>query len=263
MDTPPLTPREKIATSEWVAFDVWLRFKNAPASIDNDYHRFKLKTVNVPLLIVVLGIGAYVSFHRCNVYVHDLLPLFSEAVRANYVVYWNFQLIVWSICVFTVLVRALSAPVLKRFLPFLDWEGVFQVSLNTAAVLLGVSPAANLLLKVYTGPCPPGLTLWETQICNTSGGNDLPTDMLAGTYVAVVCIQIFCGVVSPTAVLAGHVLVVVLVNVAMHEVQYALRLFVNIGHVLMVLASYEVERSRLSRCSPWASPLPTFTPHSP
>ena len=139
------------------------------------------------------------------------------------------------------------------FQPYHDWAaGISQSTYrdwceNIVIVLVPLQASLFVLARAIHGACPPGTSVWNTQMCNTDGV-ELPMDALLFAVICLLKCPAFVLGGSYRAMVASWVIMVAVLNAAMVLAGTKLILWVNLTLLVCAALMYERERYACSPC---------------
>ena len=223
-----------------IQFDMFLRFKTK--GLTDDFRAFKVKTTNRPFAILVLIFALFIMTQR-GVFYNDVKVLLHE--NPAYLVMTYLQKILQVCTVITLYIG--YAP--KQYF-FKSWDRVasFQLAYDTCFVLAAIYGCVRVITRVVQGTCPPDISVWHSQVCNTNGMmKELPLETFVAATTYNIAFQVFLRSSTPTALLLTWIAIIPLMNVALYMVESPLTLYINLLLLILAMTSYEIERG-LMQC---------------
>ena len=179
---------------EMIEFDMFLRFKTK--GLTDEFRAFKVKTTNRPFAVLVLIFALFIMTQR-GVFYNDVKVLLQD--NPAYLVMTYLKQIL-AVC--TAITLYIGYAPKQWFFKRWDRVASFQLAYDTCFVLAAIYGCVRLITRVVQGTCPPDISVWHSQVCNTNGAmKELPLDTFVAATTYNIAVQVFLRSSTPTALL--------------------------------------------------------------
>ena len=230
--------------------DGWLNFVDPDfmgPEMALDYVSFKRSDMNIPIVAIMAIVGCVILAMSCAVVLSPGDTALSTLVVLALIFTFVAALCLTLMCVLRAIMLSFKYEIhsLQRFHPaavtFVR-SRVGQSFEDGAVVCASLAAGSLLLCKALQPVCPTGTDLWLQRDCNPSE-HSLPVYAVVLVVLVVNVMQKMCRGGTHAALAVAWVVTAVAINASMYIVGDMNYLWINLELLLMMILSYERERS--------------------